>query len=371
MVAGEDGRGGAIYFSGSSISSAISGCDTSGNSAAVGGGIYLDDNSIAEVASSTKLCNNTASGYAAADMNAVLATDAKPIDGWYDDAKDARYTPSIDGVPHALQNKTKGELCLVASHVKKAETAKPAKVSLTAKVELSGASLQEGQFSFSLKSKSDNSVLNAENAADGTIVFPDLSFDAEGTYEYVISQVDQGKEGYKYDSAEYPVIIKVTKNDNGDFDAEVSNDCLGSLGTPEFKVTYSSPNDNSGNKDDGDDKGDNGDNKPDNGGNKPDNGGDKPDSGDNGQNGDGKHDDGTQDPGKGDLDKNDAPDNGSSDAAVEVADKENPGLIDNEQGEPDASALPVTGDSPMAFAMAALVSFAFTGLMISKRRLQK
>lgn len=41
------------------------------------------------------------------------------------------------------------------------------------------------------------------NAADGTVTFDQLPFDAAGTYEYTLVQVAGNADGVTYDSTEY------------------------------------------------------------------------------------------------------------------------------------------------------------------------
>ena len=50
----------------------------------------------------------------------------------------------------------------------------------------------------------------ATNTAEGTFRFGEITYDAPGIYEYQISEVNDGKEGYTYDSTVYTVIVTVT-----------------------------------------------------------------------------------------------------------------------------------------------------------------
>lgn len=45
------------------------------------------------------------------------------------------------------------------------------------------------------------------NAADGTVTFDQLPFDAAGTYEYTLVQVAGNADGVTYDSTEYAATI--------------------------------------------------------------------------------------------------------------------------------------------------------------------
>ena len=48
------------------------------------------------------------------------------------------------------------------------------------------------------------------NAADGTVTFDQMPFDAAGTYEYTLVQVAGNADGVTYDSTEYAATITVT-----------------------------------------------------------------------------------------------------------------------------------------------------------------
>lgn len=54
---------------------------------------------------------------------------------------------------------------------------------------LVGRTLKEDEFTFQLVDKSNYVVGTATNAADGTVIFPDISYEAEGTYQYVAMEV--------------------------------------------------------------------------------------------------------------------------------------------------------------------------------------
>jgi pilin isopeptide linkage protein len=56
------------------------------------------------------------------------------------------------------------------------------------------------------------------NAADGTVTFDQLPFDAAGTYEYTLVQVA----GVTYDSTEYAATITVTATADNTLTAAVS-----------------------------------------------------------------------------------------------------------------------------------------------------
>lgn len=60
------------------------------------------------------------------------------------------------------------------------------------------------------------------NAADGTVTFDQLPFDAAGTYEYTLVQVAGNADGVTYDSTEYAVTITVTATADNTLTAAVS-----------------------------------------------------------------------------------------------------------------------------------------------------
>ena len=92
-------------------------------------------------------------------------------------------------------------------------TPEPVTARFVAQKKLEGATLKDGQFTFELKDKSGKVVANAKNDANGTIVFEGLSFSEVGTYEYTISEVNDGQEGITYDTSVKGCYVKVTEKD--------------------------------------------------------------------------------------------------------------------------------------------------------------
>lgn len=76
-----------------------------------------------------------------------------------------------------------------------------------------GRKLAENEFTFQLKS-GDTVVAEATNAADGTVIFDGITFTKPGTYNYVLSEVNDGKSGIDYDTTAYNVTAKA--EDQGD-----------------------------------------------------------------------------------------------------------------------------------------------------------
>lgn len=89
----------------------------------------------------------------------------------------------------------------------------PVTARFVAQKKLEGATLKDGQFTFELKDKDGKVVANAKNDANGTIVFEGLSFSEAGTYEYTISEVNDGQEGITYDTSVKGCYVKVTEKD--------------------------------------------------------------------------------------------------------------------------------------------------------------
>ncbi|MDY3024714.1 MAG: Cna B-type domain-containing protein [Streptococcus hyovaginalis] len=109
----------------------------------------------------------------------------------------------------------------------------PAKVQVTASKTLTGKTLEAGEFSFSLTADTGE-VYSAQNAADGSINFPDLTFTKEGTYRYTMTEVVGDAVGVTYDETAYPVVIEVTKEANA-YVGKITSEAI------TFKNSYSEP----------------------------------------------------------------------------------------------------------------------------------
>ena len=97
----------------------------------------------------------------------------------------------------------------------------PATVQLSAKKELYGRDLREGEFSFKLLEASGHEIGIVKNNADGSITFPELKYLTEGTYTYYISELKGDLKGVTCDETVHTVVIKVTDNGRGKLVATV------------------------------------------------------------------------------------------------------------------------------------------------------
>lgn len=94
---------------------------------------------------------------------------------------------------------------------------------VSVKKELAGRDLREGEFSFELL-EGDDVVATATNAADGTVTFPELTYDAPGEHSYTVREVAGDAAGVSYDTTAYAVNVKVSDNGDGTLSATASGD---------------------------------------------------------------------------------------------------------------------------------------------------
>ena len=100
---------------------------------------------------------------------------------------------------------------------------------------LTGRALNDGEFSFTLK-ENDRTVSTASNKADGTIRFPDITYDAVGEHDYTISETRGVLGGVTYDATTHVMHVSVTDNGQGRLEAQVTYD--GKTDPPTFANTY-------------------------------------------------------------------------------------------------------------------------------------
>lgn len=85
---------------------------------------------------------------------------------------------------------------------------------VSVKKELAGRDLREGEFSFELL-EGDDVVATATNAADGTVTFPELTYDAPGEHSYTVREVLGDVAGVSYDPKTYAVTVNVEDDGKG------------------------------------------------------------------------------------------------------------------------------------------------------------
>lgn len=126
-------------------------------------------------------------------------------------------------------------------------TADATSVPVQATKKLEGAALKADQFSFVLTSADGSYSETKTNAADGSVTFTPLAFDAAGTYNYSIKEVipEQKAEGYTYDTSEHKLVVTVTDNGEGKLVAEAKYD--DSTTAPVFTNTYKKNEEGGGN----------------------------------------------------------------------------------------------------------------------------
>ena len=80
--------------------------------------------------------------------------------------------------------------------------------------DLNNRALKDNEFLFVVKDKDGETVSTGYNKADGTIVFTEIGYAAEGVYVYTISETNGGRDDIGYSDAKY--YLKVTVEDNLD-----------------------------------------------------------------------------------------------------------------------------------------------------------
>ena len=90
--------------------------------------------------------------------------------------------------------------------------------------ELTGATLQANQFSFVLKDETGTEVETVKNDANGNVNFSTITFNQNqvGTHTYTITEVNEGLQGYTYDSKTITATVEVTDNNDGTLSTNVS-----------------------------------------------------------------------------------------------------------------------------------------------------
>ncbi|MCU9534090.1 Spy0128 family protein [Streptococcus sp. CSL10205-OR2] len=118
---------------------------------------------------------------------------------------------------------------------------KPVTLSIEATKSLTGRLLNADEFEFDLKDDAGTVVATATNDADGKIIFADLTFNKEGTYQYTIEEKAGNLGGVVYDKTSKSVTVEVTKmpNEAGD-DANFDGKLVAKITSekPTFANTY-------------------------------------------------------------------------------------------------------------------------------------
>ena len=86
---------------------------------------------------------------------------------------------------------------------------------------IAGRDLAAGEFTFKLTG-ADGRTYEAKNAADGRIEFPAIAFDKPGTYEFTLTEVNDGQTGITYDEHVHKAIVTVSDDGKGNLVAKVT-----------------------------------------------------------------------------------------------------------------------------------------------------
>ena len=105
------------------------------------------------------------------------------------------------------------------------------KATITATKVLNGKALEADKYEFELK-EGNKVVATAKNAADGTVTFPAISYDAAGPHTYTITEKAGSEKGVTYDESTHNVTVNVTDNGEGKLVATVTGN------NPTFTNTY-------------------------------------------------------------------------------------------------------------------------------------
>ena len=120
------------------------------------------------------------------------------------------------------------------------------KADVSAKVDVSGKDLGEGDFTVIVVDKDGNVVAEAKNNADGTVDLSGIELPGPGTYTFTVKEKATDAEGVTIDSKEYTVTIVVEDDLNGGYNVKVTYDGLADGEVPTFSNTYTAPSDGDG-----------------------------------------------------------------------------------------------------------------------------
>lgn len=107
-------------------------------------------------------------------------------------------------------------------------------VTLAAKKQFTGGTLENQQFSFQVK-EGDKVVAEEKNDANGNITFPAIDYTEAGEHDYTIKEVEGADPTIVYDGKTVSVHVRVTDNKNGTLSATATYD--GKADVPTFTNT--------------------------------------------------------------------------------------------------------------------------------------
>lgn len=100
--------------------------------------------------------------------------------------------------------------------------AKEVTVSFSGTKTLTGRALKDKEFSFILKdAKSGETITTVMNDAQGKLLFPSVTYNAEGTFTYLLEEKIEAAEGITYDKTQYLLTV-VVEDENGQLKATVT-----------------------------------------------------------------------------------------------------------------------------------------------------
>ena len=152
------------------------------------------------------------------------------------DVAGVEYDPNAYEVTVVVKDNGQGQLVATATGADNLTftnvyKAKPAKATITATKVLNGKALEADKYEFELK-EGNKVVATAKNAADGTVTFPAISYDAAGPHTYTITEKAGSEAGVTYDTATHEVTVAVVDNGAGELVADVKDN------NPTFTNTY-------------------------------------------------------------------------------------------------------------------------------------
>lgn len=141
---------------------------------------------------------------------------------------------AVEGYTSTTTASTDDETNALVATITNTYTPEPVAVDVTATKELTGATLEDGQFIFELLDETGSVVATATNDTDGLVDFGNLSFDAAGEYAFTVREVlptddDPNTEGVQQDGITYDedtctVTVTVMLNDEGALVATVDGE---------------------------------------------------------------------------------------------------------------------------------------------------